>query len=206
LSGPLCITSQLVVSIRYRADLESEIPRFRRVPLAGSKHKTTPPTDRRQDSVVGVTSPLHSLTLDPWAGILSVIAFHEKAGRSQEDSFWCMLVTLSLPAESPLSPPFHPHSSRSDFVSLGASWVFSFQPVLPPVYRPRFHLQDGSWARRLTQSPELGFKLWLFLSQSDFGFMPPPASRLACSCVTVRKPLRSPTGDAARRPAFAPLQ
>jgi hypothetical protein len=39
--------------------------------------------------------------------------------------------------------------------SLGASWVFSFQPVLPPDYRPRFHLQDESWARRLTQSPEL---------------------------------------------------
>jgi hypothetical protein len=37
------------------------------------------------------------------------------------------------PAESPLSLPFHPHSWLSDFVSLGASWVFSFQPVLPPV-------------------------------------------------------------------------
>src|SRR6185436_10451944 len=60
--------------------------------------------------------------------------------------------------------------------SLGASWVFSFQPVLPPDYRPRFHLHDESWARRLTQSPELGFKLWLFLSQSVFGFMRPPAS------------------------------
>jgi hypothetical protein len=43
------------------------------------------------------------------------------------------------------------------FGALGASWVFSFQPVLPSVYRPRFHLQDESWARRLTQSPELGF-------------------------------------------------
>jgi hypothetical protein len=43
----------------------------------------------------------------------------------------------------------------SDF-SPGASWVFSFQPALPPDYRPRFHLEDGSWARRLTQSPELG--------------------------------------------------
>ena len=58
----------------------------------------------------------------------------------------------------------------SDFGSLGASWVFSFQPVLPPDYRPRFHLEDGSWARRLTQSPELGFRLWLFLSQERFWF------------------------------------
>jgi hypothetical protein len=40
------------------------------------------------------------------------------------------------PAELPLSPPFHPHSLMSDFVSLGASWVFSFQPVLPPDCRP----------------------------------------------------------------------
>ena len=40
-------------------------------------------------------------------------AFHEKAGRSRGDSFWHSLVTLFLSAESPLSPPFHPHSSMS---------------------------------------------------------------------------------------------
>jgi len=50
------------------------------------------------------------------------------------------LVTQFLSAESPLSPPFHPHSSLSGFYSLGASWVFSFQPVLPSVYRPFVHL------------------------------------------------------------------
>jgi hypothetical protein len=60
------------------------------------------------------------------------------------------------------------------------------------------------WARRLTQSPELGCRLWLFLAQSAFGFMQPPASLLAGYGATVRKPLRSPTGDAARRLAFAP--
>jgi len=87
------------------------------------------------------------------------IAFHEKAGQSQVGSFVFTLDKVFSPAESPLSPPFHPHSSRSDFGSLGASWVFSFQPVLPPDYRPRFHLEDESWARRLTQSPELGFGL-----------------------------------------------
>ena len=48
--------------------------------------------------------------------VVSVNAFHEKAGRSQGDSFWTLLVTLFLPAESPLSPPFHPHSSRSALV------------------------------------------------------------------------------------------
>jgi hypothetical protein len=75
-----------------------------------------------------------------------------------------------FPAESPLSPPFHPHSSMSGFDSLGASWVFSFQPVLLPDYRPRFHLQDESWARRLTQSPELGFRLLTFPFAEHFWF------------------------------------
>ena len=34
-----------------------------------------------------------------------------------------------------LSPPFHPHSGVSG-IALGASWVFSIQPALPPVRRP----------------------------------------------------------------------
>ena len=59
----------------------------------------------------------------------------------------------------------------SEFVSLGASWVFSFQPVLPPDFRPLVpFLRKETWARRLTQSPELGFGLLLFLSQSAFWF------------------------------------
>jgi hypothetical protein len=66
---------------------------------------------------------------------MSEIAFHEKAGRSQEGSVVFLLDKVFSPAESPLSPPFHPHSLMSDFL-LGASWVFSFQPVLPPVCRP----------------------------------------------------------------------
>jgi hypothetical protein len=42
-----------------------------------------------------------------------------------------------LAAELPLSPPFHPQSLMS--ILLAASWVFWFQPVLPPVKRPLFH-------------------------------------------------------------------
>jgi hypothetical protein len=38
-------------------------------------------------------------------GFFSVIAFHEKAGRSQVGSFWFLWVTSFLSAESPLSPP-----------------------------------------------------------------------------------------------------
>src|SRR5256885_12277053 len=54
--------------------------------------------------------------------------------------------------------------SRSDCFSLGACWAFSFQPVLPSVWRPVICSQESrTWARRLTQSPELGFGLYLFL-------------------------------------------
>ena len=111
---------------------------------------------------------------------MSVIAFHEKAGRSQGDSFWHCLATLFLSGRVATVATLPSALFDERFASLGASWVFSFQPVLPPVYRPRFHLQDESWARRLTQSPELGFRLGLFLSQSVFGFMRPPASLLTC--------------------------
>jgi hypothetical protein len=60
-------------------------------------------------------------------------------------------------AELLLSPPFHPHSDVS-VSSLGASWVFSIQPVLPPVIATfRSISQMECWARAMTQSPELGF-------------------------------------------------
>jgi hypothetical protein len=79
--------------------------------------------------------------------------------------------TSFSPAEWPLSPCFHPHSQER-IVSLGACWAFSVQPVLPSVYRPVVLLfKRGTRARRLTQSPELGFGLLsLFLERFDFGF------------------------------------
>jgi hypothetical protein len=49
---------------------------------------------------------------------------------------------------------------------LAASWAFSFQPVLLPVSRPALHLFDGSWARRKTQSSELGFGFLQFLPKN----------------------------------------
>jgi hypothetical protein len=57
------------------------------------------------------------------------------------------------------------------FGSLGASWVFSFQPVLPPDYRPALPSSDGSWARRLTQSPELGIVAFDFPFPEMFLFL-----------------------------------
>ena len=67
--------------------------------------------------------------------VLSVIAFHEKAGWSQVDSEFFFRDKVFSPAEWPLSPCFHPHS-RGAIGSLGARWAFSFQPVLPSDLRP----------------------------------------------------------------------
>ena len=75
-------------------------------------------------------------------------------------SFVFSLDKVFLPAESPLSPPFHPHSSMSD-CSLGASWVFSFQPVLPPdlsTSRSISRMEVGQAINAVT-----GTRLWAFV-------------------------------------------
>jgi len=99
---------------------------------------------------------------------LSEIAFHEKAGRSQVGSFVFSLDKFFLP------PSGHcRHASirtlEERFCSLGAGWAFSVQPVLLSVWRPVVLLfESGTWARRLTQSPELGFGLLTFLFLERF--------------------------------------
>ncbi|MGA7292453.1 MAG: hypothetical protein WBW53_03145 [Terriglobales bacterium] len=45
-----------------------------------------------------------------WSDSDALFAFHEKAGRSQEDSFCFSLDKVFSPAELPLTPCFHPHS------------------------------------------------------------------------------------------------
>jgi hypothetical protein len=106
--------------------------------------------------------------------VLSAIAFHEKAGPSQVSFLVLSLDMVFSPAESPLSPPFHPHSLRSDFVrsvQVGCSRYSRCCHLI-------FDLSSISrWkrARRLTQSPELGFGLLLFLSKNVFDFMLQPA-------------------------------
>src|ERR1700720_4177087 len=110
-----------------------------------------------------------------------------------------------FPAELPLSPPFHPHSSLSALLRSVQVGCSHFSRCCH-LFIDLSSISRWKWARRLTQSPELGFRLWLFLSQRVFGFRQPPASLWACYGATVRTLLRSPTGDAARRPAFAPPQ
>jgi hypothetical protein len=55
------------------------------------------------------------------------------------------------------------------FVSLAAHWASSLQPVLLSVWRSVvLFLQSGTWARPLTQSPELGFGSLTFLFLERF--------------------------------------
>ncbi len=70
---------------------------------------------------------------------MSANAFHEKAGRCQEQ----FLFRPYFPGAGRLCR--HPSIRTllmSDF-SLGASWAFSFQSVLPPDFRPRLRLPNG---------------------------------------------------------------
>jgi hypothetical protein len=86
------------------------------------------------------------------------------------------------------------------FVSFGASWVFSFQPVLPPNYRPFFCLttEVGHAINAVTGTRRLSFSFRrTFLTLL-------PAGQNAYRYATVRRLLRSPTNDAARPPAYAP--
>src|ERR1017187_4736508 len=125
-------------------------------------------------------------------------------GRSESSGFFCFFVGQAFFSRRVATVATLPSAPFEERFSLGASWVFSFQPVLPPDYRPLVHLCDGSWARRLTQSPELGFGLLLFLSKNVFDFMQPPALLSDCCCATVRRLLHPPTSDAAKPQAFSP--
>src|ERR1700674_296234 len=99
---------------------------------------------------------------------MSEVAFHEKAGRSQGDSVALLLDKVFFSAESPpLSPPFHPHSVERLYrsVQVGCSRFSRCCHLLVDLHPiPK----NGTWARRLTQSPKLGFGLWLFLSKNVF--------------------------------------
>jgi hypothetical protein len=103
----------------------------------------------------------------------------------ESSGFLCLFIGQGFsPAESPLSPPFHPHSSMSDgrWVQVGCSRFSRCGHLFIDL---PFHPQDGSWARRLTQSPELGARAFHFrvLNRAR---RPPPA-RPDCCCAAVRR-------------------
>jgi hypothetical protein len=136
---------------------------------------------------------------------MSVMAFHEKAGRSQVGSFVFSLdKVFSLPPSRHCSPSFHPHFDERFFrsVQVGRSRYSRCCHLISDL---QFRITNGTWARPLTQSPELGV-LWLlsFLSLECFVFtLPAPSPSVGC-CAAARTPLRSPKGDAATLPVFAP--
>jgi hypothetical protein len=100
---------------------------------------------------------------------MSEIAFHEKAGRSQVDSSLAILNEVFVLPPSGRCRHASIRTLEERFVSLGACWAFSVQPVLPSVWRPVvLLLESRTWARRLTQSPELGFGLLSFLFLERF--------------------------------------
>jgi hypothetical protein len=106
-----------------------------------------------------------SCDLGQSGGLLSEMAFHEKAGRSQGNClfeacssfFFCDRVISPRPSSRCRHASIRTLEER--IISLGACWAFSIQPVLPSVWRPIVSLQSGTWPRPLTQSPELGFGL-----------------------------------------------
>ena len=70
---------------------------------------------------------------------MSEIAFNEKAGRSQVGSLVFSLDKLFSPCRVATVATLPSALLMERFRSLGASWVFSFQPVLPPDCRPFVH-------------------------------------------------------------------
>ena len=73
---------------------------------------------------------------------MSEIRFHEKAGRSQVNSFVFLLnKVFLLPSGHCRHASIRTLEERD--VSLGACWAFSFQPVLPSVCRPMVLLSES---------------------------------------------------------------
>jgi hypothetical protein len=120
----------------------------------------------RQSSQSGEKAPIV-----PIDRVVSVIAFHEKAGRSQVGSFWYLLAMLFLPSRvatvATLPSALFDEQFLVRSVQVGCS---RFSQCCHLIIDLGFIIEDESWARRLTQSPELGFSLWLFLFAERFWF------------------------------------
>ncbi len=151
------------------------------------------PPATEKELVTGEKSRLHSSS--PATGVLSVMAFHEKAGRSQVDSSLASLNKVFL-------------SRRVATVAMLPSALFDERLVRSvQVGRSRFsrccHLFIALWFRSCRVEPgpghsrshcnsALGFVF--LLSQNLFKL--PSAMGLDCCCATARTLLHSPTSDA----------
>src|SRR5438105_14716890 len=93
-----------------------------------------------EQSARGVSWPISRPRLEAYKrsdkSYLVKSPFHEKAGRSQVVSLSFLFVTRFFSAELPTVATLPSALFDERVFSLGASWVFSFQPVLPPDCRP----------------------------------------------------------------------
>src|SRR5438309_7730001 len=98
------------------------------------------------------------------------IAFHEKAGRSQGGSFLFSWDKVFSPAECHCRHPSIRTLDERSFRSVQVGYS-RFSRCCQLIIDLSFHLKDRSWARRLTQSPELGVLAFDFPFPEMFLFL-----------------------------------
>src|SRR5437660_5342599 len=133
---------------------------------------------------------------DVWT--LGVIAFHEKAGRSQVVSLSFLFVTRFFSAEL-LTVATLPSALFDERVfSLGASWCSRFSRcchlIVDLPSHPRWKL--GQAINAVTGTRRLGFVLPIGSTTRL------PVAWPDCYCAAVHKPTPLPTGHAATPPTF----
>ena len=137
------------------------------------------------------------------AGILSEIAFHEKAGRSQVGSFIFLLDTIFLSRRVATVAMLPSALSRSDSFArctLGVLVSAGAAICLAPCGSALGEWNLGQAINAVTGTRRLGFLA--SPSQECFDFMLPPASPPGGYCAAVRTLLRLPTSDAVTPPTF----
>jgi len=167
-------------------------------------------------SVIGYSPAIALLAKHPHLTrnqrVTSVTAFHEKAGRSQGNFGFILLNKLFLSRREATVAMLPSALSRSDSFArcmLGVLGSAGAAICLAPCSSA---LESGTWAKRLTQSPELGFGFCLSLPGTiltlvlPFCFTQLPLRSFGWRGATVRTLLRSPTGDATTPPAFSRSQ
>ena len=125
--------------------------------------------------------------------VTSVMAFHEKAGRSQVDSFVFFIQVFSAkPATVAMLPSALSRSESFRSVHIGRS---RFSRCCHLISDLSFHV-SGTWPRPLTQSPELGFGFYFFSSWTILILFLPfcvtqlPLLSCDCCCAMARTLLR----------------
>jgi hypothetical protein len=96
------------------------------------------------------------------------MAFHEKAGGSQVESFFFSLNKVFVSRRVATVAILPSALFMSDFVRSVQVGRSRFSRCCHLISDLHFHGKHESWARRLTQSPELGFGLLPFLFLERF--------------------------------------